>query len=304
MLEDVWSLQTEARERKAAEKAPATLASAEQLLATAETSIKNDRYGRDRAVSLARQATDAFRHTLNICAQVEKMESDRKAGPESVIRSHETEIAKVAEALGVEANFAQGVGVVTKEIVAESRRRDESRADLQERVAALESDLAGAAGRLATLSDRDALLQQRERHEIKMQEVRAVFKKDEADVLLRGDQMIIRLYGLSFPVGSAEIRPENFALLSKIRRVLGEFPDAAVAIEGHTDSAGAAESNRTLSQSRADAVRKYLLANMSIDPDRVAAVGHGEERPIANNETEEGRAKNRRIDLTLNLSAS
>ncbi len=304
ILEGVWALRNQTRERKAEERAPTTLASAEQLLATTETSIKNDRYGRDRAESLARETADVFRHTLNICDYVEKMESDRKTGPERVIRGHEGEIAKIAEALGVRANFAEGIGSVTNEVIAEMRRREKERIELEEKVASLEGELDGVRTRVATLSDRDALLQQRERHEVKMQEVREVFKREEADVLLRGDQMIIRLYGLSFPVGSAEIRPENFALLSKIRRVLAEFPESAIAIEGHTDSQGAAERNRDLSQRRADAVREYLLANTSIVPARIASVGHGEDRPIANNETEEGRAKNRRIDLTVNLSAS
>jgi OOP family OmpA-OmpF porin len=200
---------------------------------------------------------------------------------------------------------------VTKNILGATKGWSAERADLQGKVqsqqqtiATLKGDMEGARTQLASLSDRDALLKKREKDEIKMQEVQAVFKREEADVLLRGDQMIIRMYGLSFPVGSAEIRPENFSLLTKLRRVLEEFPESAIAIEGNTDSQGAEDMNRALSQSRADAVREYLLANMNMESSRVAAVGHGEDRPIANNETEEGRAKNRRIDLTLNLPSN
>jgi outer membrane protein OmpA-like peptidoglycan-associated protein len=228
-----------------------------------------------------------------------------------MIRGYEAEIEKIADAVGVEASFTKGTGEVTGAILDATRRQEAERAklaaeisSLQNHIASLEGDMKGARTQLATLSDRDAELKKREKQELKMQEVQAAFKRDEAEVLLKGDQMILRLYGLSFPVGSAEIRPENFALLSKVQQVLGKFPKSGVAIEGHTDSQGAAEKNRALSQARADAVREYLLANMKLSPDRVAAVGRGEDAPIANNETEEGRAKNRRIDLTLEIPAN
>jgi outer membrane protein OmpA-like peptidoglycan-associated protein len=228
-----------------------------------------------------------------------------------MIRGYETEIEKIASAVGVEASFTKGVAEVTGDILDATKRQEAERAklaatvtSLQNKIASLEGDMQGAQSQLATLSDRDAELQKREKMELKMQEVQASFKRDEADVLMQGDQMIIRLYGLSFPVGSAEIRPENFALLAKVQQVLGQFPKSDVSIEGHTDSQGAAEKNKSLSQARADAVREYLLANMKLNPERVAAMGRGEDRPIANNETEEGRAKNRRIDLMLEVPSN
>jgi outer membrane protein OmpA-like peptidoglycan-associated protein len=134
--------------------------------------------------------------------------------------------------------------------------------------------------------------------------VQGTFGSQEAEVLLSGNQLMIRLYGLSFPVGSAEIRPDNFSLLTKVQRVLREYPNSLAAIEGNTDSQGNEDYNQALSQRRADAVREYLLANMSIAPESIAAVGFGESRPIANNETEEGRAKNRRIDIVVDLPGS
>ncbi len=71
-------------------------------------------------------------------------------------------------------------------------------------------------------------------------------------------------------------------------------------MEGHTDAFGSDETNLMLSQERADAVRKYLLANMrDLSREDVGAVGFGESRPVANNETAEGRAKNRRIDVVI-----
>jgi outer membrane protein OmpA-like peptidoglycan-associated protein len=308
VLGGVWDLQAQAKTQKAPERAPATLASAEAALTAADTAVKNDRYARGEADALAQKAADAFQHTLNICSQVAEMDENPKTAPESMIRGYETEIEKIASAVGVEASFTKGVGDVTGDILDATKRQEAERAKLQAtvtslqgKVSGLEGDMAGAQSQLATLSDRDAELQQRKKLELKMQEVQAAFKGDEADVFMQGDQMIIRLYGLSFPVGSAEIRPENFGLLSKVQQILGQFPKAGVSIEGHTDSQGASEKNQQLSQARADAVREYLLANMKLNPERVAAVGRGEDRPIANNETEEGRKKNRRIDLTFDV---
>jgi outer membrane protein OmpA-like peptidoglycan-associated protein len=72
-------------------------------------------------------------------------------------------------------------------------------------------------------------------------------------------------------------------------------------VEGHTDSYGSDSANFILSQDRADAVRQFLIGNMGIDPERLSSIGYGETRPVATNETAEGRARNRRIDLVLRL---
>jgi OOP family OmpA-OmpF porin len=72
-----------------------------------------------------------------------------------------------------------------------------------------------------------------------------------------------------------------------------------VTIEGHTDSYGGDDLNQKLSEDRANAVRQYFIANMNLKAEDVEAVGYGESRPIANNETPEGRARNRRIDIVI-----
>ncbi len=126
-----------------------------------------------------------------------------------------------------------------------------------------------------------------------------MFSPAEARVLRQFDDVIIRLVGLSFPSGRSTLRPENFSLLAKLTQATRVFPGSALTIEGHTDSYGGDAANLALSQKRADAVKKYLVANLRIDPSMVEAVGYGETRPVANNETKEGRAKNRRIDIVI-----
>ncbi|MCX7063695.1 MAG: OmpA family protein [Proteobacteria bacterium] len=117
-----------------------------------------------------------------------------------------------------------------------------------------------------------------------------------------GNSVVLRLVGLSFGSGSATIKADESALLSEVMRTIEIFGDALITVEGHTDSFGGDELNLELSQRRADAVRAYLLANMNLAAYRISALGYGETRPIANNETAEGRARNRRIDLVISRS--
>ena len=111
--------------------------------------------------------------------------------------------------------------------------------------------------------------------------------------------MIIRLKGMKFPVGQATITPENFQLLTKVQRGIGNFENPSLVIGGHTDSTGSQETNQILSQQRADAVMDYLIANKTLQDDKMVALGYGSEKPVASNATKEGRAANRRIDVII-----
>ncbi len=104
------------------------------------------------------------------------------------------------------------------------------------------------------------------------------------------------LEGVSFVTGSAELTPASLEVLQKVARSLEAWPEVAIEIRGHTDSVGASEANRDLSQRRALAVRQYLVT-LGISPGRLSAVGFGEDEPIATNDTAEGRAKNRRVEI-------
>jgi len=130
-------------------------------------------------------------------------------------------------------------------------------------------------------------------------EVQNYFEPDEADVYKKGNQLVIRLKGIQFPVGQSIIMPDNYLLLSKAQRAIRTFGEPSVIVEGHTDSTGTHELNKHLSQQRAESVRKYLIANQTLPAEKVIAVGYGPERPLASNSTPEGRAINRRIDLII-----
>ncbi len=131
------------------------------------------------------------------------------------------------------------------------------------------------------------------------EEVQNIFDKDEAEVYKKGNQCIIRLRGIRFPVGQAVIMPENYDLLTKAQQAIHKFNDPRVIIEGHTDSTGSNDVNELLSQQRAESVRQYLVGNGVLADDTVLAVGYGSTRPLATNATQEGRAINRRIDIIV-----
>lgn len=102
-----------------------------------------------------------------------------------------------------------------------------------------------------------------------------------------------------FDFNKATIRSDSFGLLDEIARVINEHPEIAkIRVEGHTDSVGGAAYNLTLSRKRADAVTKYLV-DKGVAPTRLATEGYGLTQPLDDNETEDGRAKNRRVAFTI-----
>ncbi|MGM0453789.1 MAG: outer membrane beta-barrel domain-containing protein [Thermodesulfobacteriota bacterium] len=101
---------------------------------------------------------------------------------------------------------------------------------------------------------------------------------------------------LQFEVGAAAIRPAYQDNLKRIVKILEQNPDIEAEIQGHTDSQGAESMNRELSERRARAVRDFLVEN-GIDSDRLTYKGYGESKPVASNDTAEGRAKNRRVEI-------
>jgi OOP family OmpA-OmpF porin len=104
-------------------------------------------------------------------------------------------------------------------------------------------------------------------------------------------------HGILFDVDSYRIKGESYRTLKQIGQLLQDDPELRLSIEGHTDSDGSDEHNATLSQNRANSVRDYLISTYNIDADRLEAKGWGESKPIDTNDTPEGKANNRRVEL-------
>jgi outer membrane protein OmpA-like peptidoglycan-associated protein len=112
----------------------------------------------------------------------------------------------------------------------------------------------------------------------------------------------LTLKDVVFPVGKADLNPGAQRSITRIANFLKEHPDRTVAIEGFTDSTGAADFNRQLSEARANSVREALV-QQGIEEERITAQGFGEQYPVANNDTAAGRQMNRRVEIVVATGA-
>lgn len=293
----------------ASELSPGAFGVGEAHLASAEAEIESlaPVEGPARA---GEAAFAAFTRAHRIAALFDSVRR-RHVSVERLIDEHEADLARLAEAAGVEplrsdaGETTARIAEVISALLADNERLGAELADERARASELDSRLVALEDRLADFERRftgarDELLAVRER-EARLREVQGLFTPSEGEVLLVGDRLVLRLYGLTFEPARAEIDEALHPLLTKVQRVITTFPGASLRIEGHTDAQGGTRGNQALSQRRAIAVREHLLARVPIPSSRVEATGLGEERPIASNETEEGRARNRRIEIVLNL---
>ncbi len=128
-----------------------------------------------------------------------------------------------------------------------------------------------------------------------VQEPEQILTEEEA---VEGLLQTLDLSGITFLFGSDEITAEGIVILNDVVRILNQHPEFDIAIEGHTDNTGDKNLNLELSQQRAASVMNYLISQ-GIQSERLNATGYGESKPIASNDTAEGRATNRRIDFEV-----
>lgn len=154
----------------------------------------------------------------------------------------------------------------------------------------------------ADRSAAESVLSRKQKREEAIAAVGSSFSAKEADILLtpNGD-VLLRLFGLSFAVNSAELKAGQTGLMSKVADAIRSFPGAEIRVEGHTDDTGSRAANLRLSRRRAETVARKLETELELAEGTAKTVGVGPDKPIALNSTAEGRALNRRIELVLTL---
>ncbi len=121
----------------------------------------------------------------------------------------------------------------------------------------------------------------------------------EAEIQIIEDSIKVIFQGASFfKVGETELLPSTYPLFKRFANVLNTYGNTHVLIMGHTDSGGDQDQNMALSEARAKSARDELIKN-GVDPKRLSSWGMGENSPVSDNETDEGRAKNRRIEFII-----
>jgi len=130
-------------------------------------------------------------------------------------------------------------------------------------------------------------------------ELRAQLQGTGVSVTRFGNNIVLNMpSNITFPVDQSDIQPAFFATLNSVSIVLRKYNQTLIDVYGFTDSTGSPQYNLGLSQRRAQSVASYLSAQ-GVDPRRMYVVGFGQERPIASNATEAGRAQNRRVEITI-----
>ncbi len=150
---------------------------------------------------------------------------------------------------------------------------------------------AKAQEKVAALAKEEADLAFAEIEALRMQLESLVAKETEAGLMMTLGDFV-------FDSGSANLKQAAVDNFDRVMQFISGYPERKIRIEGHTDSSGSDALNQKLSQRRADAVKALLIEN-GIAAERITAIGQGESQPIASNSTESGKAKNRRVDITL-----
>ena len=308
-LDETRDLLAQADRARVERYAPITLGKAKRLLADAERELNENRYDTDLPRSLAQQAKYEARHAIYLSEIVRKVR-DRDLTAEQIVLQWEAAMRDVAGAADVVPDMQEGPDKLKAELVTyidnlrnknqalgQEKAENETRlADMEEELRALDERLGGATAERAALIQR---LEAQARVKQQFEQVEKMFTPGEARVFREGDTIILRLVGLTFDSGASQIRPESFDLLAKVEKAIDVFPRSELIIEGHTDSHGGDDFNQKLSQDRAESVQQYMINAMRIPTYRLIATGYGETRPVASNETESGRARNRRIDIVI-----
>jgi outer membrane protein OmpA-like peptidoglycan-associated protein len=131
----------------------------------------------------------------------------------------------------------------------------------------------------------------------------ALATSEEVAIRREGDLIALTLKGdVTFDVNSDVVLPGLYNELDRIAQILVKYPQTTIVVEGHTDSSGSDAYNQGLSERRALSVQR-LLVDRGIVPARISTVGYGETRPVATNDTPEGRQMNRRVEIRVNPNA-
>jgi len=276
--------------------APLALGEAERALRMAETASGDDTqrihliYMADRRIQIARAA-----------AQREQLEVELRALEDERNRLLLAASQAEAERARQEADRARMMSQATAEeaerarIQAEEARQREAQSSKTAQQAREEAEqakaLAASSATAAELARKEAELASEQARTLRRQLENLQLRQTESGV-------VVTLGDVLFESGQAELRNDAQTSLVEVVDLLQSEPGKKIRIEGHTDSVGDAEANLKLSERRAQSVFNALVA-LGVDAGRITTLGLGEDFPIASNENEEGRKKNRRVDVIL-----
>ena len=233
-----------AKKQGAEKYAPKTLAQSEEKMALAVSILDADRTQTEKAEVQAKNAKWLAERSAAITETVKDFDR-RDYTKEDIVLWHQAQLSTVNEPIGGQLPFNESSDAVALSLKASIEKLKSAEGNYSKQLAATEKE------RLAMEAKDRAVKKQ-------FETVQAMFTKDEANVYLQRQNVLISAHGFQFPSGVSEIQTENFPLMNKINRAIELFPNSRIEVSGHTDSTGADNINKSLSQARAEKVGKFL----------------------------------------------
>ena len=287
-----------AKKDGAAKKAPTTFKKTELSLKNAESVIATN-VRSPKAYELALTQAKEQADLLNEIMTVIKQDGNKLAEPTAVkivmqnrqinkLKTNLTSSAKAAEA------SAQAEVALQAKNLQLSSALDAKDSDLS----SSKKDLSAAQTELDSTAKSLSSAQANVEIQKAIETARKQFTNDEAEAYQQGNTLLIRLKKVNFVSGKTELPSTSTPLLAKVSEVAKQLKASGIKVEGHTDSVGTAEVNKTISEERANSVANFFKSN-GFEKIDIQAAGFGFEKPIATNKSKEGRALNRRVDVII-----
>ena len=286
--------------------APETMNRAYRCLELAEAMVKQNRYDVTEARRLAGEAKYEAAHAIYLHEIISQMQEHKTTFEDAILLS-ETAMGRIASALNTRVRFDGGYEPVVQQIVTAVRSRDSARATLAENFrhlrsenAALHRRLASAELRTGTTKGPDPARKAEEEQRVNgaVALARTFFDPREGTVLRDGDNVVLRVFGLTFSAENKALASDSFELLSKIEHAIRLFPNCRLAVEAHTETGENETLNQKISERCAATVAAYLKKSPPVSS-LIESRGWGSNSPIADSSTAEGHARNRRIDVVI-----
>jgi outer membrane protein OmpA-like peptidoglycan-associated protein len=288
----------------AAEVNPKALAQAQAAFAKAQASTGDKKAMADQARVAAQLAAQAIKDTVKVkeeqaAAEAEAKRLAERAALESRATTAEGESARIAQELKEVQIQREALAAETRTLAQQTEKLAAERDQLaaEKNVLAAERDQL-AAEKNALAAERDTI--KKERDELAGMLKGALSSVAETTETARG--VIVSLSGILFDVGKATLKPASQLSVAKLAGILMVFSNMNLSIEGYTDSTGSADLNMRLSMDRARSVYEFLMTQ-GVSNSRMKYQGFGPENPVAPNDTETNRARNRRVEVVLTQAA-
>jgi len=314
-----------ARGNDAEKLAPKTFAQAQDEIRLAKSILDIDRKDIKKAKVHVKRATILSQRSENI-AEIEKEFDRRDFSNEDIVLWYQNELATISKPLGETLTFAEPNDMTINTLQQQIDRLVVAKNDNQKQLSILKNKLARLdtaheqqiaqlrqqhTEELASLSDQfQSKINKQEisradmaalefARESRFDRIQDMFNDKQAKVYRQKNNILLSVYGFDFPSGNADIKSGNFNLMDKIIKSISKFKNANVVVSGHTDIVGSVDVNKSISLERAQNVAKFLNEVGGIPKERIVAEGYGQTKPVASNQTPEGRALNRRIDVLI-----